>query len=256
MTALALTPADRALGRADVAAALTGHQPLTDRKPKPQRATKDHSATLARRLERLARAALPAELQQLRREPGEVWLLAHDPAIAARIDADRARKNKRRTARARGEKLLPEFSPRDARGVSKVLTNSATRERLRATAAGRARSIGTGDGEAEIAGVDLSSAPADLQLEAEQTLAALQTARLVDAAWHRVTARPATCGDSSDDAEALPVADAAERAGCSKRSVQVHMQGVVAAERDGGQLVLPCMPGARAVYKARPEVTP
>lgn len=258
MTALALTPADRALGRADVAAALTGHQPLTERKP-ARRAPADHTTTLSRRLERLARAALPAELQQLRREPGEVWLLAHDPAIAARIDADRARKNTRRTARARGEKLLPEFSPRNARDVNKVLANAATRERRRATGAGNAPPVGGGDGEIEIAGTSMACAPADLQLEARETIAVMRAAGLVDAEWHRVTARPGTCGDSSDDAPALPVAATAELAGCSGRTVQVHMQTLHDVERAGGQMVLPCVPAAREVYQARPrdgEVTP
>jgi|GEM_PF-7020290 len=258
MTALAITPAEAALGRADVALALTG-QPI---QPVPHaRARRTHvdpAAGLARRLERLARAALPAELQRLRREPTEIWLLAHDPAAAVRIDEDRARKNRKRTARARGEKLLPEFSPRDARDVSRVLANAATRDRRRQTVAGRALSIGTGDGEVEVRALDLSSAPPDLQLEARATLAAIRAAGLVDAEWHRLTARPGTCGDAADDAEALPVTATAELAGCSVRTVQTRMQGVGDAEH-AGQLVLPCVPGAGEVYKARPrggEVTP
>lgn len=261
MTALAITPAEAALGRADVAVALTGHRPLIDRKPAPRRAPKDHTTTLARRLERLARAALPQALQRLRREPGEVWLLANDPEAAVRIDKDRAAKSKKRTARARNEKLLPEFDARDPTDVSKVLANMVTRERRRVTAAGNASAIGASDGEVEIAASDLAAAPADLQLEAAQTLLALRAARLVDSAWHRVTALPATCGDTHDDAQALQVAEAAELVGCSRRTVQTAMRALNEME-DAGQLVLPCVPPVSEVYKARPrdssgeEVTP
>jgi hypothetical protein len=245
---LALTPADRALGRADVAAALAGHQLLTDRKPKPQRATKDHSATLARRLDRLARQALPAELRKLQREPGEIWLLAHDPDRAEAIDDNH-----------RGRGMAP-FDAGDPDDVARVARNDAMRARLRKTAAGNARRLGADvdAGEIEVAGTSMASAPADLLIEAQQTLLAMQAAGLIDDQWHRAVARPATCGDASDDAEALPVAVAAELAGCSGRSVQTHMQGAADAEH-AGQLVLPCVPCVHEVYKARPrggEVTP
>lgn len=86
-------------------------------------------------------------------------------------------------------------------------------------------------------------------LEAEQALAALRAARLIDAAWHRTQAPPATCGD---DAPALPVADAAERLGCSRRTVQTHMQARHDIE-DAGQMVLPGLPNVSEVYRARPR---
>ncbi len=82
----------------------------------------------------------------------------------------------------------------------------------------------------EVAARDLAAAPADELLEAEQALTTMRAAGRIDAAW-RVVAPPATCGDSSDDAPALPVATAAELAGRSLRTVQTHMLGVV--EREG-----------------------
>lgn len=246
---------ETALARADVALALIGHQPLTDRKPKTKpRASKNSTAALARRLERLARQALPQALRHLRRDPTELWLLAHDPEAAVRIDEDRARKNRKRTSRARGEKLLPVFSAADARDVSKVLANAGTRERRRATSAGNARRFGADvdAGEIEVAGTSMASAAADLHLEAEQVLAALRAARLVDGQWHRAQAPSASCGDSSDDAESLPVLETARRARRCVRSIQTRMQRRRDVAR-AGQLELPCVPSTGEVYKARPR---
>ena len=242
---LVLSEADVAIARADIEAALIGHRPLIDRKPKQRRPATDSTIALARRLERLARAALPLELQRLRREPTELWLLANDPERAEAIDAKRA---------GIGMQM---FDPEDPADVARVLRNDALRARLSKTAAGNARQIG--EGEFEIAAHHIGAAPAELLLEAEQTLQVMRAAGLIDAAWHRLTARPASCGDASDDAEALPAAGAAERLGCSVRSVQTHMQVADDAERGGGQLVLPGVPRVRDVYKARPrdgEVTP
>lgn len=89
-------------------------------------------------------------------------------------------------------------------------------------------------------------------LEAEQALAALRAARLIDAAWHRTQAPPATCGDGADDAPALPVADAAELLGIGVSTVQTHMRSVLDAEH-AGQLTLPCVLPAEDVYAARPR---
>lgn len=234
----------RAAARDIVAEALTGHhQPLTERKPAQRRPGADSTAALARRLERLARAALPAELRKLQREPGEIWLLAHDPDRAEAIDDNH-----------RGRGMAP-FDAGDPDDVARVARNDAMRARRRVTSAGNARPVGGGDGEIEIAARDLAAAPADQLLEARETILALQAARLVDAEWHRVTARHATCGDASGDAEALPVVDAAELAGCSARAVQVHMQGVADIERAGGQLTLPCVPRVSEVYAARPRAS-
>lgn len=230
-----------AIARGDVAKALTGHhQPLTERKPTPRSAPSDHTTILARRLERLARQALPAELQRLRREPGEIWLLAHDRERIEHIDANH-----------KGRGMAP-FNAADARDVSRVARNDCMRERRRVTSAGNARQIGTGEGEVEVAGTSMASAAADLQLEAEQVLAALRTGRLVDDQWHRAVARPATCGDVSDDAEALPVAVAAELLGFGISTVQTHMREMAEVESAGGQLVLPCVPPVAEVYAARP----
>ena len=247
---LALSAIDVATGRAIVNEALAGHhQPLADRKPKPRKPVADPAAGLARRLERLARQALPAELRKLQREPGEIWLLAHDPDRAEAIDDNH-----------RGRGMAP-FDAGDPDDVARVARNDAMRARLRKTAAGNARRLGADvdAGEIEVAGTSMASAPADLLIEAQQTLLAMQAAGLIDDQWHRAVARPATCGDASDDAEALPVAVAAELAGCSGRTVQVHMQTLHDVERAGGQMVLPCVPAAREVYQARPrdgEVTP
>lgn len=88
--------------------------------------------------------------------------------------------------------------------------------------------------------------------EARETLTALRAGGLIDAGLRRADAAapPATCGDAHDDAPALPVAAAAELAGCSRRTVQVRMQGVAEIEA-AGQLVLPCVPPVAEVYKVR-----
>lgn len=237
---LAITPADRALGRADVEAALTGHRPLIDRKPKQRRPATDSTIALARRLERLARAALPEALRHLRREPGEVWLLANDPERAESIDANHL-----------GRGMAP-FDPADATDVRRVARNDSMRERRRVTSAGNARRFGAGGaaGEVDVAASDCASAPADELIEAAQTLLALQVAGRIDAGWHQLQALPATCGEDTDDAEALPVAAAAERAGRSLRTIQTRMQDRHDVER-AGQLVLPGVPRTRDVYRAR-----
>lgn len=92
--------------------------------------------------------------------------------------------------------------------------------------------------------------PTTEALEGEQTLLALLAAGQVDAAWHRTQAPPATCGDASDDAPALPVADAAALAGRSLRTVQTRMRELAEIEC-AGQLVLPGVPPAAGVYAAR-----
>lgn len=93
----------------------------------------------------------------------------------------------------------------------------------------------------------------DLQLEAVQTLQALQAAGRIDAQWRRTVAA------SIDDEPALPVVEAARRARRSVRSIQVRMQTLHDVEQ-AGQMELPCLPGVSEVYRARPaappEVTP
>ncbi len=90
-------------------------------------------------------------------------------------------------------------------------------------------------------------------IEAREALTALWAAGRIDASWRRLQAEPATCGDAADDAPALPVASAAGLAGCSLRTVQIAMRRLNDVERAGGQLVLPCVPTAAEVYKARPR---
>ena len=89
--------------------------------------------------------------------------------------------------------------------------------------------------------------------EAAQALTAMLAAGQIDAAWHRVTAAPATCGDAVDDAPALPVAAAAALAGRCLRSIQTTMHELTEREADGGQMVLPGVPRAAEVYAARPR---
>lgn len=95
---------------------------------------------------------------------------------------------------------------------------------------------------------------ADLQLEARETLVALRAGGLIDARLRRTDAAapPASCGDTFDDAPALPVAETAERAGCSRRTVQMAMSELFDLE-DAGQQVLPCVPAVADVYEARPR---
>lgn len=101
----------------------------------------------------------------------------------------------------------------------------------------------------------------DLHAEAAQALAALRAGGVIDAHGRRAdwAALPATCGDASDDAPALPVVLVARRVGRCLRTVQTRMLRLWHVEREGGQLVLPCVPPVKEVYKARrsdAEVTP
>lgn len=223
-----------AIARGDVAAALNGHQPFTERKPPAARA--DDTTILAREMDRLARDALPQALRGVQGEPGEIWLLAHDPERASRVNAKRAGIG------------MAAFNPEDAADVAQVQRNADTRARRNLTLAVNALPIGADDGEIEIAGTGTISVPAEVWLEVGEAVAGL-----IDARGHRIAAPPATCGDAHDDAAALSVAVTAELAGCSKRAIQVHMQGIADLERDHGQRVLPGVPPATAVYAARPR---
>ena len=88
--------------------------------------------------------------------------------------------------------------------------------------------------------------------EAAQTLAALRAGGLIDAAGRRTDAAapPASCGDASDDAPALPVAAVAAAYGRCLRTVQAKARRRCDVEA-AGQLVLECVPPAAEVYKAR-----
>lgn len=234
------TPTEASAARSAVEAALIGHRPRTERRSAPRRPAADHTTTLARRLERLARQALPQALRHLRCDPTDIWLLAHDPDRAVNIDAKR------------GGVGMGRFNPADPADMASVAKNDATRERRRKAAAGRARQIGAGEGEVEIAGTSMAAAPADSLIEAAETLAALRAAGLIDAAGRRTAAPPATCGDNFDDAPALPVVAAASLLRRCLRTVQTKARRRCDAER-AGQLVLPCVPAVREIYKARPR---
>ena len=98
--------------------------------------------------------------------------------------------------------------------------------------------------------------------EADETLAALCAGGLIDTAGRRTDAAapPASCGDASDDAPALPVAAAAAALRRCLRTVQTKARRRCDVEA-AGQLVLECVPPAAEVYKARAsrrldEVTP